>query len=516
MNYHPPKRRFESKGFVNPDTAYYVTLENVTNADNEDMKTMVDYGRYFSIFAPRQSGKTTFFMTFATELEADSKYIFILMSFEDFSNSDSKIFYRYIQEEIYEQLLYRLETINCHQLEEVRTFLNNHRLTDSISFYSLFKGLNQIITQKKIVIFIDEFDGIPVCEIENLLTTIRKLYQKYKKHTEKALYSVGLVGIRNISQLVVGGVSPFNIADHVEIPPFTLQNIRNLYQQYTQETNQPFTEEAIQLIFEQTQGQPWLVNRLGSLLTGEIKPRTTDPIEVNDVNKAIQKLLKEHNTHFYNLKEKASLYKETFNRINAQQEEFLPDDEAQSFLYQYGLIKKHNGFAVISNAIYSKRFSDNFDKLTHISEQNKKIFISYAHDDKNFFDRLISHLNIVKVHNIDFWFDQKIRTGEDWTSEIQNAIETAHLTICLVSNSYLGSAFVQNREFPAIQTRQKEGMILFPIIIEDCLWQAIPWFKNVQVFPENGTPLEDLSEKEQKKKFKKIVQHIFECFEIDH
>jgi hypothetical protein len=125
------------------------------------------------------------------------------------------------------------------------------------------------------------------------------------------------------------------------------------------------------------------------LLTGEIKPRTTDPIEVNDVNKAIQKLLKEHNTHFYNLKEKASLYKETFNRINAQQEEFLPDDEAQSFLYQYGLIKKHNGFAVISNAIYSKRFSDNFDKLTHISEQNKKIFISYAHDDKNFFDRLI-------------------------------------------------------------------------------------------------------------------------------
>ena len=65
MSYQPPKRRFEKSGFVDPETAYYVPLENVTNTDNEDMKTMVDHGRYFSIFAPRQSGKTTFFRRFA-------------------------------------------------------------------------------------------------------------------------------------------------------------------------------------------------------------------------------------------------------------------------------------------------------------------------------------------------------------------------------------------------------------------------------------------------------------------
>ena len=255
MKYQPPKRRFEKSGFVNPETAYYVPLENVTNTDNEDMKTMVDHGRYFSIFAPRQSGKTTFFMTFSMELEKDSNYIFILMSFEDCSNYSSHQFYTYLQEEIYEQLLHRLENIECNQKEEVTSFLNGHRLIDSASFLSLFKGFNSIITQKKIVIFIDEFDGIPASEIKNLLTTIRKLYQKYKKHTDKALYSVGLVGIRNITQLVVGGVSPFNIADHVEIPPFTLQNVRDLYLQYTMETNQPFTEEATKKVFEQTQGE---------------------------------------------------------------------------------------------------------------------------------------------------------------------------------------------------------------------------------------------------------------------
>jgi hypothetical protein len=43
MNYQPPKRRFESTGYVNPETAYYVPLENVTNADKEDMKTNTEW-----------------------------------------------------------------------------------------------------------------------------------------------------------------------------------------------------------------------------------------------------------------------------------------------------------------------------------------------------------------------------------------------------------------------------------------------------------------------------------------
>ncbi len=60
MIYRKPKRTFEKSGVVNPESSYYVSLENVVNSDKQDIKTMVDQGRYFSIFAPRQSGKTTF------------------------------------------------------------------------------------------------------------------------------------------------------------------------------------------------------------------------------------------------------------------------------------------------------------------------------------------------------------------------------------------------------------------------------------------------------------------------
>ena len=61
MNYKKPKRYFEKSGVVDQKASYYVSMENVTNMDKQDIKTMVDLGRYFSIFAPRQSGKTTFY-----------------------------------------------------------------------------------------------------------------------------------------------------------------------------------------------------------------------------------------------------------------------------------------------------------------------------------------------------------------------------------------------------------------------------------------------------------------------
>jgi hypothetical protein len=60
ITYQKPRRIFENSGSVNTKEAYYVPLDNVTNTLNQDIKTMVDQGRYFSIFAPRQSGKTTF------------------------------------------------------------------------------------------------------------------------------------------------------------------------------------------------------------------------------------------------------------------------------------------------------------------------------------------------------------------------------------------------------------------------------------------------------------------------
>jgi hypothetical protein len=243
--YQKPVRTFENSGTVNPRLSYYIPLENVTNTKKQDMKTMVDLGRYFSIFAPRQSGKTTFLDEIRSQLHRDSTYVVIMLSFQKYKKLDKCQFYAQIEKNLYTQLTDRLKEVKCDRADAVLKLLEHHHLSDHLSFSGLFEELNRLIKVKKIIIFIDEFDGIPISQLEEFLTALRDLYQDYKKIEKKALYSVGLIGIRNITKLVVGGVSPFNIADQVELPSFSLKNIRDLYAQYTVETNQPFTEDAV-------------------------------------------------------------------------------------------------------------------------------------------------------------------------------------------------------------------------------------------------------------------------------
>ncbi|MCX6584595.1 MAG: AAA-like domain-containing protein [Candidatus Aminicenantes bacterium] len=358
--YKQPKRFFEDSGTVYPEAAYCVHLENVTNTKNQDIKTMVDRGRYFSMFAPRQSGKTTFLEGIRTELHKDKTYVAIILSFQKYKNMDIPRFYSLLEEKFNRQLITRLEEVECEKTETVKQFLDGFHLSDHISFSQLFEKLNRILQFKKIVVFIDEFDGIPPDELANFLYGLRDLYLEYKGIKQKALYSVGLIGIRNITKLVVGGVSPFNIADHVELPPFSLKNVRDLYAQYSEETNQPFTEEAVKKVYEETCGQPWLVNRLGTILIVNVKHGTVEPIDEKDVEKAIQLLLNEKNDHFDNLYEKAKLYKETFVEIVFDHAGYYPDDEDQSWLEQYGLIKNKDGHAVVANNIYRTRYIKTF------------------------------------------------------------------------------------------------------------------------------------------------------------
>jgi len=356
MTYRKPERIFEDSGSVIPKKAYYIRLSNVTNTKKQDLKTMVDEGRYFSMFAPRQSGKTTFLEGIYKELHIEPTYIVILLCFQNLNDVSKREFYREIEKELYTQLRNRLREVGCEKYEIIEPFLENLRLTNHLSFMELLEELNRVIELKKIVIFIDEFDGIPLDELENFLTTLRRLYQKYKSVEQKALYSIGLIGIRNITKLIVGGVSPFNIADQVDLPPFSLKNVRDLFSQYTEETNQPFSEKAVKKIHEETGGQPWLVNRLGTILTVDVKPGTIEPIDQTDVEKAIKILLLEKNDHFDNLYEKAKLYKETFVEIVFDNVEYSPYEEDQTWLEQYGLIKNKHGRAVVANNIYKAMF----------------------------------------------------------------------------------------------------------------------------------------------------------------
>ncbi len=512
MEYRKPIRQFENSGLVNPESAYYVPFEGVTSSDGHDIKAMVDRGRFFSIFAPRQSGKTTFFRRFCEEIEKDDTYIAIMLSFQTFRSLSIEEFYRCIQEDLYPQLMDRLNEVNCHAREQVKKFLYSHNLINHINFQNLFVNLNRLIEHKKIIIFIDEFDGIPLDELYNFLYTLRELYQKYKEVNNKALYSVGLVGIRDITKLVVGGVSPFNIAEQVNIPPFTFHNILELYKQYSEETNQSFSVEAVKKVHEETCGQPWLVNRLGSILTVNVKPKTTDSITEEDVDKAIEILINEENAHFDNLDEKVDSYSETFMNILHNLVDYNPRDKDQAWLKQYGLIKKQDNLAVVSNFVYRKRFSMETGVESppiHLTKV-RRIFISYAREDSAWVDRLIPYLESLKYMGVDYWDDRNIRTGDLWNEEIESAIKRSNTAICLISKSFLRSTYIRKHEIPGLLKQAEQGMTVIPILIEKCLWKKVPWLAKLQIYPGDGIPLSQSNEEEREDKLMDIVGEIGE------
>jgi len=228
----PQKRRFETQGNPIPGQHYLVENRHIVNQDGVPIEQLIGNGRYFTIFAPRQMGKTTFFVEFARELRRNPLYVPILLSFQIAKSFDSLRLYEMIQRDMTSQLLQRLQEVKYDKTSEVSTFCQQARMVDQVSFQLFFTQLDKIIQRKKIVIFIDAFDDIPEKELGDFLNTVREIYLTNKRLQAYSLYSLGLAGIRNITRLNISGiVSPFNIAEQVLIP---LANIVDQARHYRQ------------------------------------------------------------------------------------------------------------------------------------------------------------------------------------------------------------------------------------------------------------------------------------------
>jgi hypothetical protein len=78
--------------------------------------------------------------------------------------------------------------------------------------------------------------------------------------------------------------------------------VATLYGQHTAETGQEFSEEALVLAFELTQGQPWLVNALAYDVVQRMKVIGT--IEASHVLRAKERLILSRSTHLDSLADK--------------------------------------------------------------------------------------------------------------------------------------------------------------------------------------------------------------------
>jgi hypothetical protein len=93
--------------------------------------------------------------------------------------------------------------------------------------------------------------------------------------------------------------SPFNIKeDSAVLSNFRKDDISKLFAQRTAENGQQITQEALDYVFEQSNGQPWIVNSLFKRATMRIlEQESTETVTLAHVTEARQQMIEARETH---------------------------------------------------------------------------------------------------------------------------------------------------------------------------------------------------------------------------
>ena len=199
--------------------------------------------RYFTIWAPRQTGKSTYFRLLADNLQAED-YKVAHVNFENYKEATMVAF-----------------------LNEFHARLAMHWGIDfeGKDLQETFSAISRLKDQK-LVLIIDEVEGINPDFFGQFLHSIRNVYQV---RTEHSLKSVILVGVSNIVGVVQDNASPSNVTDNLNVPYFTDAEVLELLGQHETETGQLFDPSVKTKISEITANQPGLVNGFAGRLVSD-------------------------------------------------------------------------------------------------------------------------------------------------------------------------------------------------------------------------------------------------------
>ena len=359
-------KTFGTQGRVYPSRHYVVPR---TEEKTEFIKRVKE-GRYIVLFAPRQTGKTTFFRLALNTLTAEEpNYFPIQLNFEEYEDYTASEFYCNLYEDIREEIENVFQKREETPPKALIQFLENTALTDHVSMRRFFTHFDSFVPDHRVVLIIDEFDAIPRDALKGFLHSLRRIYLVDEN---RCPHSVSIIGVKSITQLSYDrSVSPFNIQDEFNLPNFTLEEVRELLGQYTEEIGQAFEEKVIASIHKQTAGQPVLVNHFAEILTESLDIPKTEPITMAHFLKAHTQLLRGQNTNIKHLTtniRKKPRFESVLMRIMERDEgvDFNLDDDIISELATYGVIKEgRDGMCEILNPIYLYRIMRAFKPVVN-------------------------------------------------------------------------------------------------------------------------------------------------------
>ncbi|MEO0985501.1 MAG: toll/interleukin-1 receptor domain-containing protein [Cyanobacteria bacterium J06639_14] len=142
-----------------------------------------------------------------------------------------------------------------------------------------------------------------------------------------------------------------------------------------------------------------------------------------------------------------------------------------------------------------------------------QVFISYSHQDRALFDELKIWLKpLERTSKLKVWDDTKIKPGDLWRQEIEQALASAKVAVLLVSPHFMASDFIDKHELPPLLSAAKtEGLTVIWIPISYSPYKDTE-IEQYQVDHSPQEPLDTLEKPMRNKAWSEIYQAIKTAF----
>jgi hypothetical protein len=354
------ERFFNTAGPVRQEKNYCIDPLSRINLD--EIQSLIRQEKYFILHAPRQTGKTSYLLALMDFLNKQGKYKALYTNIESAqaARENVKEGMWAIMNALAEDAL---DILNDPFLEE-----NWQEIFEQRGEFSAFKNLLSLWCQKSekpVVLFIDEVDSLVG---DTLISLLRQLRRGYANRPDSFPQSIILCGVRDVrdyrmrsdtDKVMVTGGSAFNIkAESLRLGNFTSLEIEELYRQHTIETGQSFSKDVFPLVWDLTEGQPWLVNALAYEACFKMEEGRDRGKEITKemIEQAKENLILRRETHLDQLTDK--LREDRVKRVltpileGSGDIEKIPEDDID-YAVDLGLIKRKPQLS-IANRIYQE------------------------------------------------------------------------------------------------------------------------------------------------------------------
>ncbi|MDR1881045.1 MAG: PD-(D/E)XK nuclease domain-containing protein [Tannerellaceae bacterium] len=286
-------RFFNTTGPCNPEDHYMLAPED--RLVGAQLHRYIKDKLYWVLHAPRQTGKTTFLQSWMREINASRQGVACYVSVERCQGvSEPERAMPALCRAIRHYA--SMANLPVPKVEDVDPF---SMLGDILTHWAGLVAPNPLIVL---------FDEVDVLEGEALISFLRQLRGGFASRGIGSFpVSVALVGMRDLKDYITAAKdgkapnpgSPFNIKeDSVLLSNFHKADIAKLFAQRTAETGQQITQEALDYVFEQSQGQPWIVNSLFKRATLRVlDAESTETVALEHVQKARKQMIEARETH---------------------------------------------------------------------------------------------------------------------------------------------------------------------------------------------------------------------------